>query len=43
MSSVLDLGPHEVDLVHLGLVALHPPEPILEQRSDHDRVIAFTY
>ena len=42
MSGVLDLGPHEVDLVHFGLVALHPPEPILKERSDHDRVIPFT-
>lgn len=43
MSGVLYLGPHEIDLVHFGLVALHPPEPILEERSDHDRVISFTY
>lgn len=43
MSGVLDLGPHEVHLIHFGLVALHPPEPILEERSDHDRVIPFTY
>ena len=43
MSGVLYLGPHEIDLVHFGLVALHPPEPILEERSDNDRVISFTY
>ena len=41
MSGILDLGPHEVHLVHFGLVTLHPPEAILEERSDHDRVVAF--
>ena len=37
-----DLGPAVLALLHLLLIVLHPPEPILEQRTDHDRVVALS-
>lgn len=40
MVDVLDLGPHEVDALHLVLVVLNPPVAILEEGTHHDGVVA---
>ena len=37
------LSPTEVYFFHFLFVMLHPPIPVFEQRSDHDRIVALAY
>ena len=37
------MGPAEIAFFHFFFVVLDPPISIFEERSDHDRVVTFTY